>query len=274
MTAGGSRVPLLHHRLADFIAAYPVGIEDANVSRFGADTHSLALAREAARALSTTFDASSIAVAAQAAAGFSQLQFANSPALHEAARAFASVRPLVAPELAESLRAMTAGRAAAALAEDFGRFHPSPLLRGIDTSALLGIDQSVLSSLISPSISESLKALMAPSRLSEEVAAVLRTSTLPSTALGTLAAEALRNAITVAESAPAEDAATEALAELDLEELPVPDRAGLRRDLTDAIAALGTVVALLVHNQRLELASAVLALLAILLSIYSRLEGE
>jgi hypothetical protein len=112
-----------------------------------------------------------------------------------------------------------------------------------------------------------------PPGFSSGVAEALRTVTRAADAdLAPAAAAAVREAVVLAETSAASEIADDAL--VDLDDLSPAERRELKRDVVNAIAALGTLIAILSRDGRIELASTTLALVAILVSIYWRLTGK
>jgi hypothetical protein len=80
---------------------------------------------------------------------------------------------------------------------------------------------------------------------------------------------AIRKAVILAETSTAPEVAEAMFVGLD--DLSPAERRELQKDLMNAIAALGALVALLLRDGRLAVASGMLAFVAILVSIYWRL---
>jgi hypothetical protein len=95
---------------------------------------------------------------------------------------------------------------------------------------------------------------------------------MPRFEVGPRFAAAMREAAAIAESPAVIERTEEALAGLD--ELTPVQRPELQKDLANAVAAILTLVAFLVDDNRIQLASACLALAAALLSLYWRATGK
>lgn len=231
-------------------------------------TASAALAAEAARAISGV-NVQGVASVAEAIRGLDAKILGNVSAMREATKALDFMRPIVAPqvaaEVAEAFSAIEARNASFTAA-----------VKGIQWPTYnfaKALDVGKVATQFPPGVTAAIKAMQLPAAYSSGISEAL--AGLSSAALSGVApraAFAVRDAAVVAETPAAVEVADEAL--VDLADLSPVERRELQKDVADAIAALGTLVAILADNGRLELASATLAFLAILVSIYWRVSDR
>jgi hypothetical protein len=124
-----------------------------------------------------------------------------------------------------------------------------------------------------PSFAEALGALDMPKVFTAGVNEALRDlARMPRFEVGPRFATAVREAAVIAESPAMIEQAEEAL--VDLDELTPVQRRELQKDLANAVAAILTLVAYLVEDDRIQLASMCLALAAVFVSLYWRVTGK
>lgn len=230
------------------------------------DIKTAALARDAAKAFAG-LDTRGVASVAETLRGFeSAAKLVDMSAVREAAKAFEATRPIVGPQIgsqiADALAAM--GARNAAFAEAFRRMGP-PKFNFMKT-----LDDVTIASQLQPRVGEAFAAWAMPPAFSTAVSEALGRVSAGAGAddLAPRAAQAVTSAVALAETPSAAEFLDETLVGLD--DLSPAERRELQRDVVDAVAALGTIVAILARDGRIELASATLALVAILVSIYWR----
>lgn len=229
---------------------------------------SAALATDAARVFSN-IDTRGIASISNAISGLDTKILGNASAMRDMAKALDIARPIVAPqiatELAETFKRIDTRNAAFAEA-----------VKGIQLPAFQfakTLDDLKLATRFPTGVAEAFKALQMPPLYSTGIREAL--AGLPLTGFAGVAAKAafaVGEAAVIAETPAAVEVADDAL--VDLDDLSPTERRELQKDVADAIVALGTLVAILADNGRIELASATLAFLAILVSIYWRVTGS
>jgi hypothetical protein len=227
------------------------------------DPKTMTLATDAARVFSG-LNSRTIASVAETLRGFEQTaKLVDMSAMRETAKLFESMRPVVAPqiapEIAETLKGISAR--AAPFAEVFGRVEPPPL------PVATGIDD--LHVALQSRFPEALTAWQMHA-FSKAVATALA-GVPPATwaDLAPRAGKAIGEAVILAETSTASEVAEGMF--VDLDDLSPAERREHQRDVMDAIAAAGMIVAILSRDGHVELASATLAFVAILVSIYWRL---
>lgn len=226
------------------------------------------LAADAARAISGV-NVQGVACVAEAIRGVDVKILGNVSAMREATKALDFMRPIVAPQ------------AAAEVAEVFAA---TEARNALFTAAMKGIqwptynfaktlDVGKIATQFPPGVTEAIKAMQLPAAYSSGISEALAgLSAAAFSGVAPRAAFAVRDAAVIAETPAAVEVADEAL--VDLDDLAPAERRELQKDVADAIAALGTLVAILAECGHIELASATLAFLAILVSIYWRVSGK
>jgi len=184
-----------------------------------------------------------------------------------AAKAFDAVPQVVAPQIAAQIGLALKGiDAVPSFAEAFKSIEPPPFKHPRT------FDDIRIPSQFQSEIAEVLKAWEMPSSFASAVADALRDAsikTVPDFVFGT--GGAVSEAVVLAEAstgAAVDDAF------VDIDDLSSVERRELEKIIVDAIAAFATLVAILVRDGRIELASASLAFLAILVSIYWHVTGK
>jgi len=215
------------------------------------------LARDAARVFSAAVDAGVVKSVANTMLGFKTTQLINFSAAREAANMLDSISSshtarLTSERLAEALKDVNAPNAKR-ISEAF--------------------ESVQVASLVRPRLAEALRSLDLQPTFRRQIAEALKDlPTVAAADVAPMAGQAVKDAVRLAETSTAPDLVDEPLHDLD--ELSPAARRELEKDIVDAIAALGTVVAILARNGRIELASAMLAFVAILISIYWRITGK
>jgi hypothetical protein len=126
---------------------------------------------------------------------------------------------------------------------------------------------------LQPSFAEAFSALDMPKVFTAGVNEALRDlARMPRFEVGPRFATAVREAAVIAESPAVIEQAEEAL--VDLDELTPIQRRELQKDLANAVAAILTLVAYLVEDDRVQVASICLALAAVFVSLYWRVTGK
>ena len=214
--------------------------------------------------------------------------------VREAARAVSRIDPKILASAQDMTRAFGPSlRLAASVSESFrgldlpalkAATKPFESLRFIDLPSFSVIDtrgafrfartlDEVGISQLQPRMAEALDALALPKTFTAGVNDALKNlPRAPRVDLATGVESTARKAIALAESSAIREVAAETF--VDLEDLSLDERRELGKDVADAIAAIGTVVAILAEDGHVELASASLALVAVLVSIYWRLTGR
>jgi hypothetical protein len=240
-------------------------MKDSDLARMVAPSGATAaLAADAARAFAGV-DVRGATSIGQAISGLNARALGNASAMREATRALDFMRPIVAPQaaadVAEAFKAIEARNVAFTKAVSGIEW---PTFQFAKT-----LDDVRIATQFPPHVSEAIKAMQLPPAYSARVSEAL--AGLSSASLSGVAPRAVfavRDAAVIAETPAAAEVADDAL--VDLGDLSPTERRELQKDVANAIAALGTIVAVLAENGRLELASATLAFLAILVSIYWR----
>lgn len=233
------------------------------------DEKAAALARDAASTFSG-LNTRAIASVAEKLRGFETAKLVDLPALREAAKAFESMRPIIAPQIApqiaEALKGIDASTAS--VAEAFKRMEPPPF-RFAKT-----LDDLKIASQFQPRLADAFKALQLPPAFSTAVAEALRgIPNVVGADLAPRAGEAVKQAVVLAaESAAVTDLIEDSLAEVD--DMSTVERRELSADAVEAIVRLALLVAILARNSQAELASAALAVVAIFVVIYWRATGK
>ena len=227
-----------------------------------------ALAKDATSALSGSNERT-IASVAESLRGFQTTKLVDTFAMGETATLFESLRPIVAPqiapEIAKTLKDVSAR--AASFSAAFKGIEPAPFQFAKTFEDMQTVSQ------FQPRLADAFKAWQAPPAFSTAVADALRSVPQATwTDLAPRTGRAIGEAVILAETSTAFEVAESMF--VDLDDLTPAERQEHQRDVMDAIAAAGMIVAILSRDGRVELASATLAFVAILVSIYWRLTGE
>jgi hypothetical protein len=185
--------------------------------------------------------------------------------VREAAKMFESIRPIVAPnvgpEIIEHLSGISARSAAFAVA--FARMTPPRVpdtaIAGLHAAVTSRFTETLAEWRFSPTFREAVDKAVAG---------------LPQTAWADLAPRAgaaIEDAVVLAEKSTAPEVAEDMF--VDLDDLSPEERRELQERLMNAITALGTLVAIFLGVGGVNHATATLALMAILVSIYWRVRG-
>jgi hypothetical protein len=214
------------------------------------------LSRDAARVFSAAVDAGVVKSIANKMLGFQTAGLINFSGAREAATMLDAVNHSQTRLISERL---------------------AEVLKEVNTSNVKRMSEAFESiqaaSLVQPRFAEALRSLDLQPTFRRQIAETLRDlSTVATADVAPLAGKAVQDAVTLAETSTAPDLVDEPLSNLG--ELSSAERRELEKDIVDAIAALGAVVAILARNGRVELASAMLAFVAILISIYWRITGK
>lgn len=230
------------------------------VRPFGA---SATLAADAARAISGV-DPRAIASIANAINGMDAKVLGDVSVMREAAKALTFTPPVIPPtmmtaQLADALKGIT----------DQNHARLAEVVKGI----LPTLDGLNLGTQFATRIAETLNVMKMPPAYTAQMREAL--AGLPSTRVSGLApraASVVEEAAVLAETPAAEEVVAQSL--IDLDDLSLADRRDLQEEVAAAIAAFGSLVAILKDNGELALASATLGLLVILVSIYWRVTGS
>jgi hypothetical protein len=234
-----------------------------------------------------TIDPKTLAIVNDAAKSLARIDPKALGIAHEAARSFQTgVGAQVATSLGESLGTISAPVMTEAL-----KGFQTPKL--IDTNVLGEVLKTIYSTpsfnfaktldppimtpkiaeALRPSFAEGLAALDMPKVFTAGVNEALRDlARMPRFEVGPRFATAVREAAAIAQSPAVIEQAEEAL--VDLDELTPVQRRELQKDLANAVAAILTLVAYLVEDDRVQLASICLALAAVFVSLYWRVTGK
>ena len=208
-----------------------------------------------------------ISGAAEAARQFQTLKLGNLDAINDALKGFESIRPIVAPQIslaiAESLKGVVVPPAPSIAAAFAGGDPPK-------FAFAKNLDDAKLASMFKPVVSDAMKSWAMPPAFTRSVSEALGGITAGvGTSIAPLTAVAVSSAVAVSHAPAVVEAASESLSEVDLDALSPSERIELQAKVIGAIATLGTVVALLLKDGRIELAGAMLGFVAILVSIYA-----
>lgn len=216
------------------------------------DPKTFALARDSAKALSTAVDSRLIASVAETMRGLETKGLVDVGSMRKAFKAAETFRAVDTTRFADALKAANLNSA-----------------RFSDAIKSLGASGAYPSR-----FTEAFRALDLPPTFRQAVAEALKD--VPTGAggdLGRRTGEAVAKAVDLAaESASVEAVVEDSLSELDA--LSPAQRRQLQADVASAIATFGTLVAILARDSRVELASASLALAAILVVIFWRVTGK
>jgi len=231
------------------------------VKPFGA---SATFAADAARGFSE-IDAAAVASMAKAINGMDAKLLGNADAMRQVAKVLESAKPVFTPTMTGQLAAALKG------ITDRNHVRLAEIVKGIELPTL---DALNLGTEFATRIAETLNAMqMPPTYMAQMREALAR---LPSTAVSGFAPRAAAavagEAAVLAETPAAEEVVAKTL--IDLDGLSLAERRDLQERVGAAIAAYGSVVALLTENGELGLASATLGFLVILVSIYRRLPAS
>lgn len=225
-------------------------MKDAATSLARIDPKALGSAQEAARWFQT-------GVGAQVATSLGEsLRTISAPAMTEALKGFQTARLIDTNVLGETLKAI----------------HSTPSFNFAKTLGTPIVTPKIAEAL-RPRFAEALGALDMPKVFTAGVNEALSDlARMPRFEVGPRFATAVREAAVIAESPAVIEQAEEAL--VDLDELTPVQRRELQKDLANAVAAILTLVAYLVEDDRVQLASISLALAAVFVSLYWRLTGK
>ena len=225
-------------------------VNDAAKSLARIDPKALGITQETARTLQT-------GIGAQFAASLSEsLRTISAPAITEALKGFQTARLVDTNVLGETLKTI----------------HAMPTFNFAKTLDMPIVTPKIAEAL-RPSFAEALGALDVPKVFSAGVNEALKDlGRMPRFEVGPRFAIAVREAAVIAESPAVVEQTDEAL--VDLDELTPVQRRELQKDLANAVAAILTLVAYLVEDDRVQLASICLALAAVFVSLYWRVTGK
>jgi hypothetical protein len=226
-------------------------VNDAAKSLARIDPKTFGIAQDAARTLQPS------AIGAQVAASLGEsFRTISAPAMSEALKGFQTAKLVDTNVLGETLKTIQAMPTF-----NFAKTLETPIVTPKIAEALR------------PSFAEALGALDVPKVFSAGVNDALKDlARMPRFEVGPRFATAMREAAVIAESPAVIEQTEEALRDLD--ELTSVQRRELQKDLANAVAAILTLVAFLVDDDRIQLASACLALAAAFLSLYWRATGK
>lgn len=215
------------------------------------DPKTFANAQEAARSLQSS------RIGAQVAASLGDsLRTISAPAMTEALKGFQTAKLVDTNVLGETLKTI----------------HATPTFNFPKTLDMPIVTPKIAEAL-RPTFAEAFGALDLPKVFTAGVNnALMDLARMPRFDVGPHFASAMREAAVIADSPAVIEQTEEALAGLD-ELTPVQQRE-LQKDLANAVAAILTLVAFLVDDNRIQLASACLALAAAFLSLYWRATGK
>jgi hypothetical protein len=225
-------------------------VNDAAKSLARIDPNAFGIAQQVARSFQT-------GVGAQVATSLSEsLRTFSAPAMTEALKGFQTPKLIDTNVLGETLE----------------RIHSTPsfnFAKTLDTP----IVTPKIAEALRPSFAETFAALEMPKVFTAGVNEALKDlARMPRFEVGPRFATAIREAAAIAESPAVIEQAEEAL--VDLDELTPVQRRELQKDLANAVAAILTLVAYLLEDDRVQLASICLALAALFVSVYWRVMGK
>jgi hypothetical protein len=257
--------------------AYSQSVEVSDLQRLTpVDERTAALATDAVRVFSDALNSRTIASVAETLGRFEQAaKLVDMPAMRETAKVFESMRPIVAPriapQIAESLKAISARTAS--LSETFKRIDPPPFRFA---KTLDDLNAAMIQPRVAESLAETLRTLAVPNIFNTGIADMLRD--LPRVAPADLAPrveEAAEEVVALAEIDDVAEIADESVGRL--EQIPPARRRMLAIDVAVLIAALLALAAHLSASGDVRDPKGVgltLACVAALVRVYWRLAGK
>jgi hypothetical protein len=182
-----------------------------------------------------------------------------------------SLAKLTAPAISEALKGFQTARLVDtnALGETLNAIHARHTLKALNGPVVT----PAIAEALRPGFREALRSLAVPPALSAGVNEALKDlARMPRFEVGPSFAAAVREAAFIAESPAVRTQVEETL--VDFDDLSPVQRRELQKDVANAIAAILTLVAYLIRDDRVELASICLALAAVFVSIYWRVTGK
>jgi hypothetical protein len=185
-----------------------------------------------------------------------------------------SRRTISAPAMTEALKGFRTARLAdtTVLAETLKSIHATPTFNFSKTLDLPIVTPKIAEAL-RPSFAQALASFAVPPAFSGGVNEALKDlARMPRFEVGPRFATAVREAAVIAGSSAVVEQTEEAL--VDLDELTPVQRRELQKDLVNGVAAILTLVAYLVEDDRIQLAGICLGLAAVFVSLYWRVTGK
>jgi hypothetical protein len=198
-----------------------------------------------------------------------KLNLGNTTALAEAAKGFASLRPLMGPEVGEALQNLRSPLLAPEVAAAF------QAQRQIVPRLPKGLLDTHFADVVQPRLAEALKEWQVSPLLIRNLTDAMRNAgVVPWLDIGPLVGEAVRRAAVVAEDPAAAEVASEAVESFDLDAASPEKRRELQANIVGAIGMLATAGAFFVHSRNLEFAAILFGLLAYLVAISGEIGDE